>query len=165
MEKFQTHAGPKSVDDILSEVLRKPRQSEREVLRTRAVAPGEVPVGETVKFCPVDYEVLKAGEPDWRQETDGNFASVNNVATGPVGPSDSSPYLTPPGANGPAGPATATGMTGGWSASAEDGIAIVRDRAEVDLRKAIRRCHKEGVPLDRMVEIFRLELVDIVHDD
>lgn len=161
MEKFHTHAGPKSVDDILSEILKRPKAEEREVVKARAVFPGEVSAHETVKLGPVDYEVLKASEPDWKQEAGGNFA---NVATGPVGPHDSSPYLVPPGANGPAGPATATGMTG-FSTYATDGVAMVRDRAEVDLRKAIRRCHKEGVPVERMVEIFRLELVDIVHDD
>lgn len=110
MEKFETHAGTKTFDELVEELM--PRQDD-----------------------PV-------------------------VATGPQGPTGF-PF-TPPGANGPAGPLNGPVPTGPTSSP---NLPPERDRAEVDLRQAIRRCFKEGVPLDRMVEIFRLELVDVVHDD
>jgi len=165
MEKFQTHAGPKTVDDIMSEVLK--RKGGTRVFAAEAVIPGEFP-SETIRVGPSDYEVKDAESVSaWKREIDGFFgddrlyASTYSTATGPVGPSGSGPYGAPPGANGPAGPLNTHVPT----APTSSGVLPERDRAEVDLRKAIRRCHKDGVPLERMVEIFRLELVDIVHDD
>lgn len=81
--------------------------------------------------------------------------------TGPQGPTGPFPYSTP-GANGPAGPLNAPVPTAPASSS---NLLPDKDRAEVDLRQAVRRCLKEGVPMDRIVEIFRLELVDVVHDE
>jgi hypothetical protein len=170
MEKFQTHAGPKTVDDILSEVLKKPKLSIGQVFAAQAVLPNENP-NETVKLGPVDYEVKDSTlVTAWEKEVSGFFGddrlydstfSTFSTATGPVGPSGSGPHGAPPGANGPAGPLNTHVPT----APTSSGVLPERDRAEIDLRKAIRRCHKDGVPLERMVEIFRLELVDIVHDD
>lgn len=107
MRKFQTCAGPKSVDEIVAEL---------------------VPTGP--------------------QGTTG-FPCSPPGANGPAG----SPFLPSQTVRVPTGPASSPNLP------------LKRDRAEVDLRQAIRRCFSEGVPLDRMVEIFRLELVDVVHDD
>jgi hypothetical protein len=43
-------------------------------------------------------------------------------------------------------------------------IVIGQDRAEVQLRQAIRRANREGVSLERIAEIFNLEQVCVVHD-
>ena len=169
MEKFKTHAGPKSFDDIVSEVMRKPKETQ--VLAARAVLPGEHPdPSATVNIGPADFDrrfelmkrrtAPKEWDVDLNASWEKEFQSYHStVATGPVGPTG--PYPIAPGANGPAGPLNTHIPT----APASSGILPERDRAEVDLRKAIRRCHKDGVPLERMVEIFRLELVDAVHDD
>lgn len=75
---------------------------------------------------------------------------------GPTGPLDGprgcdSTYNTSaPGANGPAGPF---------------GTALPKERPEIELRNALRRCHAEGVPYSRIVEIFDAECVKAVHDD
>ena len=172
MEKFRTHAGPKTFEDIMSETLKRPKPSAGQVFAAQAVLPGENP-NETVKLGPVDYEVKDSAlVTAWEKEVNGFFGddrlygSTFSTATGPAGPYGSGPYGVPPGANGPAGPPSTTGFTAGFIAGGDmSGPRPERDRPEVDLRKAIRRCHKEGVPVDRMVEIFRLELVDIVHDD
>lgn len=84
------------------------------------------------------------------------------VPTGPQG-ATGFPYA-PPGANGPNGPVGAS-VSAVPTAPSSSPAVVVRDRAEVDLRQAIRRCFKEGVPTERIVEIFRLELVDVVHED
>lgn len=81
--------------------------------------------------------------------------------TGPQGPTGPLPF-TPPGANGPAGPLGGSVPT---APSSSPNLPLARDRAEADLRQAVRRCFKEGVTVDRIVELFRLELVDVVHDD
>lgn len=90
---------------------------------------------------------------------------VAEILTGPQG-ATGFPY-SPPGANGPAGhppfPSTVSRVPTGPASSPN--LPLDRDRAEVDLRQAIRRCFKEGVPMERIVEVFRLELVDVVHDD
>jgi hypothetical protein len=175
-EKFRTHAGPKTVDEVMSEVMGKPRKPG--VLAAEAVLPGEFP-GDVLRVGPSDYGVKDAESVvAWNREVNGFFDDVTHAvsnagATGPVG---SIPQGAPVGANGPAGPvgphrypgptgATGpAGSMGAWVRPA-DFESAPRDRAEVDLRKAIRRCHKEGVPPETMIEIFRLELVDVVHDD
>lgn len=166
MEKFHTHAGPKTFDDIVAEITKRPKPSVGQVFAAQAVLPGENP-NETVKLGPATYEVRDSMSVSaFNKEVDGFFAEDSlyagtyaNTATGPVGPSG--PFPSAPGANGPAGPLHQPTPT----APASSGMLPERDRAEVDLRQGIRRCLKEGVPLDRIVEIFRLELVDVVHDD
>jgi hypothetical protein len=159
MEKFETHAGPKTLDDVLDELV--PGRRDPAVVAARRLPLDPV---AAVPAATVSAEVsttAKVGLTDWesvRAESFFNTAPVT-VPTGPVGPTG--PLPVPPGANGPAGPLGVVVPTGPDSSPAQ----FERDRAEVDLRQAIRRCFKEGVPLDRMVEIFRLELVDVVHDD
>jgi len=167
MEKFKTHAGPKSFDDIVSEVMGKPKAAENRVFAAQAVLPGERPK-DSEMLGPNEYEVKDAKEISYMKreiagffeaDDDHVYASIS-AATGPVGPAGPYP-VGPPGANGPAGPLHPSTPT----APSSSGHLPLRDRAEVDLRKAIRRCLEEHVPMDRMVEIFRLELVEVVHDD
>lgn len=159
MEKFRTHAGPKTFEDIVSEIMKKPKPADSRVYAARAVLPGEVNPNEKVRLGPVDYGVQDSKEASYLSQ------EPMSVPTGPVGATGAFPYC-PPGANGPAGPAGVFGATGAPFLVSEDhGVALTRDRAEVDLRKAVRRCLKEGVHMDRIVEIFRLELVDVVHDE
>lgn len=153
MEKFQTHAGPKSLDELLSEIVKKPK--DKEVLIAEALVPGESS-SDTVELGPLSYGVKSASELSVMK------SDRAVVPTGPQGPTG--PLPAPPGANGPAGPLAPSGITGTFFSS-EPGLALVRERAEVELRQALRRCLKEGVELDRLVEIFRLELVEVVHDD
>lgn len=161
MGKFQTHAGPKSADEIVAELVpgRKPEAQVFAATRT------DDPAGPDVEeLGPSRFRVQDSAEV--------GFLGSKQPVVVPTGPQGATGFpCSPPGANGPAGHFQGTAFLPNLIAKVPTGPAsspnlpLERDRAEVDLRQAIRRCFKEGVPLDRMVEIFRLELVDVVHDD
>jgi hypothetical protein len=147
MERLRTHAGPRTVDDIVRELTGRPKPPEE---------------SSTVSLGPEDFKRRHklVGSETSHEDFCREYEAMFSAATGPVGPTG--PYPSTPGANGPAGPINAPVPTGPASSPH---LPLDRDRAEVDLRQALRRCFKDGVPLDRIVEIFRLELVDVVHDD
>lgn len=156
MEKFVTPGGVKSIQEVLDELLPKHKGEPALVLAAERLPHG-VPGVDEVEVNLARYEVRSSTAVS-AFNRDPVF-----VPTGPQGPTG--PLPAPAGANGPAGPVVVTGTTGAWQASELPGAAVVRDRAEVDLRTAVRKCLREGVPLERIVEIFRLEMVDVVHED
>ncbi len=147
MRKFRTHLGPKTATEIFQELGLEPRNESANVL-----------VAEMVPFDePARPEEVQIGMTRYEAKPVTAISAFNRDPVS-VPKLDDQSFLDPTGLLG-------VSSSSGTFTAQELPPVVALERAEVALRKAVRRCFKEGVPLERIREIFRLELVEVVHDD
>lgn len=162
MGKVVTSAGLKGLDDVVREVVDgarpcAPSQEPARIVVARRLGPGE-PGLDAFDFEMARYEVEEVSAASAFR------ADPVTVPDGPAGFPALPPF--PSGLNGRPGRPAAAGVNRIPTADSL-GISFSPEppRPEVELREALRRCLREDVPTDRIVEIFRTELVEAVHDE